>query len=839
MSNKKNNNKYSFWEYLENFNLEIPILQRDYAQGRKGKEYLRKNFLTNLKEALDGKLPNGEKVLKLDFVYGADENNKLQPLDGQQRLTTLWLLHWYVALMSGKLADNAPVLKGFSYETRLSSREFCDNLTSADNFADYKRANSICDFITTRTWFRAAWKMDPTIQSMLRMLSGTTSPDKSGVDIVDGIEELFQGTSKEQYEKYWAELTSTDDCPIVFYHLGLNNFGLTDDLYIKMNARGKSLTQFENLKADLIGYMRDKERNDKATWSRLLDLHDGIPINFDTKWMDLFWDKRFKKNNKVDDIYYAFINRFFWNELFTAKDANGKYLLSVGSGKTKDGEDTSAIENTNASYNHLNADIAPYVGLDSYKYANGEIPCSTFNDLLTILNRYADYVKKYTIPSAGWHTKDFSFIPDYDDAESHKDDAAKINTLTQPERVVFFAVCKYFKEEGNDNPESLARWMRVVWNLVSGDGEDGNLQLRTVGRLRNAIEILSQFDSHDIYNSMLTKSLSGSVENVFVDIWQEECEKAKQIWDVSTQSLRPYSDPKTWEETIKAAEKYAFFRGAISFLYTDAQGQTNWGDFDTKLDWAKKYFKDEKDADNCLVSPYDNLSLLKALISRFSNDEHWETIKSHKTFNNKWNTWKYYLLSKNICGPVHDILMGNSSVSNATANNQADNRIYILTRTPLLDEFIGKGITNAWIRELRMPYGRILMGLYKPYALSEGVCFNYQQRDDFLLITPGISCSAKVSGTDLFWGIDVNFDYANHHFQWYRNGMVYLMEDNTYATRDIAKEKEEDKYFCFQTSTESGQLNDSEIMSNLDSLIEDKKNADGQNVLITDANAEQ
>lgn len=816
MSNN-DDNKYSFWGYLTKFNLEIPILQRDYAQGRKGKESLRKNFLTNLKEALDGKLPNGEKVLKLDFVYGSDENDRLQPLDGQQRLTTLWLLHWYVALMSGKLSDaTTSTLKKFSYETRLSSREFCANLTTASNFSDYKEEGHVCDFITTRTWFRAAWKMDPTIQSMLRMLSGTTITDKGGEDIVDGIEELFQGTSKKQYEEYWAKLISTNDCPIVFYHLELNNFGLTDDLYIKMNARGKSLTQFENIKADLIGYMKDKERDDDA-WSELLDLRTGIPICFDTKWMNLFWNKR-SKDNKVDDIYYAFVNRFFWNELFTAKDANGKYLLSVGSGKTKEGEDTSTIENTNASYNHLNADIAPYVGLDPYKYANGEIPFSTFNDMLTILNRYADYAEKYNIPGAGWQAKEFPFIPEYE----YKDDAAKISTLTQPERVVFFAVCKYFKE-GSGDAVSLSRWMRVVWNLVSGDGEDGNLYLRTVGGIRNAIEILSQFKSHDIYNSMLTTSLSSQNSNVFNGIWQEECEKARQIWDASTQRLKTYPagslSYQTWEDAIKAAEKYAFFRGAISFLYTDAQGQTNWGDFETKFSCANNYFKNKKDADQCLASPYNNLSLLKALISRFSTQGHWNAIwLKHKTFNNKWNTWKYYLLSKNICEPVHDILMGNSSISNTATNNLPSDSRYKLALTRLLEAFIGKGITNAWLRD---PYGR--MGLYKPYALSEGVCFNYQQRDNFLLKnTPAVTCLARVSGTDLFWGIDVNFDYADHHFQWYRDGMVYLMEDtdeDAYAVRNIARKKEEDKYFCFQTSTKSGQLNDSEIMSNLDRLI--------------------
>ena len=45
-------NKISFWNFISNTNIEIPIIQRDYAQGRLGKEYLRQNFLIDLKKAL-------------------------------------------------------------------------------------------------------------------------------------------------------------------------------------------------------------------------------------------------------------------------------------------------------------------------------------------------------------------------------------------------------------------------------------------------------------------------------------------------------------------------------------------------------------------------------------------------------------------------------------------------------------------------------------------------------------------------------------------------------------------------------------------------------------------
>jgi len=47
----------SFWKFIQENEIEIPIIQRDYAQGRLGKESLRKNFLSDLKKALDNEKP--------------------------------------------------------------------------------------------------------------------------------------------------------------------------------------------------------------------------------------------------------------------------------------------------------------------------------------------------------------------------------------------------------------------------------------------------------------------------------------------------------------------------------------------------------------------------------------------------------------------------------------------------------------------------------------------------------------------------------------------------------------------------------------------------------------
>lgn len=63
----------------------------------------------------------------LDFVYGEVADGTLRPLDGQQRLTTLFLLHWYVASRTGHLnAEDG--WTNFTYATRPGARRFCERL---------------------------------------------------------------------------------------------------------------------------------------------------------------------------------------------------------------------------------------------------------------------------------------------------------------------------------------------------------------------------------------------------------------------------------------------------------------------------------------------------------------------------------------------------------------------------------------------------------------------------------------------------------------------------------------------------------------------------------------
>ncbi len=837
MSNNTSTQSTSFWCYINNHRIEIPIIQRDYAQGRLGKEYLRKSFLTSIKDALDG---DSKQKLELDFVYGSTIQDKMHPLDGQQRLTTMWLLHWYIALRAGCLDESTcSVLKKFSYETRISSRKFCEQLCIPKNFESFTKGG-IVDFITNQTWFYSAWKQDPTIQSMLRMLGGTKINNNKGDDIIDGMEELFHDTDQTKFEIYWNALLS-ENAPIIFYHLPLKDFGLSDDLYIKMNARGMELTAFENFKADLIGYI--KKQKDEVTnetrrdWENLLDPQDGIPHLLDTTWTDIFWKSKsigikdqngkIQKANRIDEIYFAFINRFFWNQLFVFdKNANDKnatkpdYLLPVGDGILKDGSKTRTIENYNLSFRHLNEDNY-YIYSDFTPYAfyidesnQKSIPISLFNDLCVILQNWADYTGPF--PTCKWNDE-FKFIPEYvkdkgtnyniEFENNNMERILKINSLNQTQRIVFFAVCKYFKE-GKADQISLRRWMRVVWNLVSGEDQDGRSQIRNSEAMRNAMRRIDALNSHDVYRSL--KTLATNDDSEFEKRLKEEQVKAKQILDENNQLRKYYgcctNDTKqiivTWEDIIIEAENYAFFKGSIRFLYQDANGCPNWNDFDTKWMNAQKYFDVYGVKDNNVngIRYKTEAILLKAVL--YHAKDFWKLIEPQKfVFDNKSGTWKSnILLEKGWEEAVHEIMMNNLQIT----ERDDDCLMYKNLYDSNLLEYVSFHQSNSRIRWIHSH-----RALYPPRY--EGILLDDDKNSFFrnqvlsdLMSSDEITSDNRINGCNFFRGWDVNFTYIKdekqYSFQWNTNNHVYLMSEGKPEIKDETKESRIEKYYCFDVS---------------------------------------
>lgn len=250
-------NRYSLWSLLEKKVIAIPEYQREYAHGRQTGDTpdIRKSLIKELIGALiiDGKMT------ELNFVYGGEvlcegpdgtKNISFQLVDGQQRLTTLFVFYWYVFMRAGEAYDR---LNNFKYKTRQSSASFCEELlktTKKDidlrkDFSDrakkYPECGDVSVGIREMTWFTGVMYSDPTVRSMLVVL--------------DEIDQQFQSHTDIDWNSIVEKLKTDDEnCPIIFLGLDMGQVlgqgeDAIRDLYIKMNSRGKLLTDFEIFKS--------------------------------------------------------------------------------------------------------------------------------------------------------------------------------------------------------------------------------------------------------------------------------------------------------------------------------------------------------------------------------------------------------------------------------------------------------------------------------------------------------------------------------------------------------------------------------------------------------------
>lgn len=254
--------------------VEVPIVQRDYAQGRtdKASERIREDFLSALHTALTSNTP-----LSLDFIFGDVRNGTFTPLDGQQRLTTLFLLHRYLAWRAG-LPCEGPWTH-FSYATRASARAFCEALVAHPLDTTTPRVSKS---INDQPWFLSTWRHDPTVQAMLVMLDAVHTRF-ANVDAVAA----------------WQRLTHPDTYAVQFHLLPIEGIGDPVDLYLKMNARGKPLTPFEHF---------------KARFERLLEdvdpvLAKSFAEKIDGAWSDMLWPMR-GDDNLIDDEFLRYLGFF-------------------------------------------------------------------------------------------------------------------------------------------------------------------------------------------------------------------------------------------------------------------------------------------------------------------------------------------------------------------------------------------------------------------------------------------------------------------------------------------------------------------------------------------------
>lgn len=622
------NNNYTFWELIKEHRIEVPIIQRDFAMGRENIRAvdIRQNFIKNIKEVLLGEVAFS---MHLNFVYGKIrslsnieqikknkelvsnmidavksysknldlninveidglENEEISnhqtifiPLDGQQRLTTLYLVHWYII----SRIDNEksfPLIR-FSYKIRPTSKDFCEALVEKKVAIDKQK--TISETIKDSPWFFAYWEKDPTVKGMLSML--------------DEIHEQFKLVDNDELEKCWQRLAF--DNLISFEFLSLDELELTDDLYIKMNARGKTLTDYENFKAWLIDYIKETKINITINdWKQKLD----------TRWADLFWKKMDEKNFLIDEEYMRFFRNMF--QIFYVNTARSD---------SKEGNDAAILATTKG-------EDGEYLFVPNSFFKKIKVLTkSNLNEIFTILDLFTENEKGLEYYAE--ILKDLDFFNNTDKGIKRGLFKAFITGgMTYPDKMRFYALIVFLLnkiESDSFLPKELFSWMRVCRNLIE------NTTIDSIDRFEAAIkgiDKLAKGGVADIYNFL--KNNESIVTGFDTFQVKEERTKAKLVIENSE-----------WEGLFLKYENHKYFRGQINFIIELSKDENGKVDKDIFTGFAEKcaeIFKNKMDrpesvrferallaVDNYLIDINRNSSFMRMSTPSGKANQDWRT----------------------------------------------------------------------------------------------------------------------------------------------------------------------------------------------------------------------
>lgn len=613
----------TFWTIIKD-KIEIPEIQRDYAQGRINErvDTIRENIVSDLLDVLQS-----GKRLNLDFVFGqsVDRTNQanfnkskqsleqmlqvlkqysedtgvdfeskvaakpnasridklLIPFDGQQRLTTLFLLHMYIGTMA---KQNISVLNNFSYKTRESSTLFIKKIIENSNVIlqfnphQHLEIKLLSEAIKNQSWFFSSWQKDPTVDGMLVMLDEIR---KQSID------------KNIDFNTAWCNLV--DNNSIDFDYFDIQEEGFDEDLYVKMNARGKGLTDFENFRAWL--EKKHKSSLPQYNWE----------FKIDKDWMDLFW----KTKNEVADVDVNFM-AFFKNMALLKNTSSSTSKSDVNYSLEKELIELLKPNHYTPNSKYEKEDVFNENSLD-YIFKILEIIASDKEGKLD-----AKINEVWTETFKGKTEKKFveSLLTDFDG-------------LNLYHKTFFFSILKFLeaKKEASINDyteQDWARfidWLRVSRNLIYNSRIDDNTAYIP------AIKAISNLDNGKVLN--INKALYYITDDKERKNWisffnttqqKEECEK--------THFILSEVDAFKWSELINKAENHFYFYGQIDFIFK--LSNNNIQSFEVYLNKLSLLFSEN--------NVFSDVYLLQCLFFAFDDTNTWLEALSADRF-------KFYLSS--------------------------------------------------------------------------------------------------------------------------------------------------------------------------------------------------
>ncbi len=278
-------------DLLDEYKIIVPSIQRDYAYGRESEKETVNGFIDKVFAVLS---EDEKKPFRLNYLYGAPsgDENKVILIDGQQRITTLFLIRLFLSVNSGNVSMG--FAGQFSYETRTTSKAFCEFLSEHNDILkadreiddlkmpkDEKEASNILrERLGNHKCFFRKWYNDPTVSSMITVLV-----------------KIYVKCCRLSIDEFISYLDNLRK--IQFEFILLEGFKRIESQYTTMNGRGKMLTPFERNKADV--------------FSMLYEEDPAIENTINNKWYPAFWKYALRESGGNYESAAGMFDRYLFN----------------------------------------------------------------------------------------------------------------------------------------------------------------------------------------------------------------------------------------------------------------------------------------------------------------------------------------------------------------------------------------------------------------------------------------------------------------------------------------------------------------------------------------------
>lgn len=568
---------------LSRYRVVIPGIQRHYVQGANNPkaESVRKLFIKEIFTAIEEK----QNEFNLHFIYGpinTDGEDSFVPVDGQQRLTTLWLIARYAAEKAepSDRKDLLSLLSRFTYEDRINAKRFCQALTCEDSRWDFTQDPN--PDILCQDWFVDYWKEDETVASMIRMLS----------------------TIHEEWNKHQDTITAEDVLEAIAskirFNLKIDAFG--DDIYMKMNARGLQLTQWENFKGK---FSEDLCEDKKEWWVKEME-----------ELSNRFFTCSDEQHELPDNAFFALYARIMAYEARESGVDCGNSIKQLAA-------------YTHNTWSQIELPFVPYSdfsGITNNESIASTIAATCVKMIKTVLERYQKIVPYFgdrTLFETFFHPK-------------NKND-------------LDFTLCcyEYFKKFDNIETKDFLKALRLMWNILE------NVPDNRVELVKKIIDL----EDKTLYSRQIKKIIGSNTPKQA----EEEAEKAIQM-DCNDQSIPSDWNEETlgkwsnWNDAIEKAEECAFFHGSIRFLYRNSNGKNTWEKFATKLSNCMDLFT--KDG----LSEDKKVKANQVLISHCKD---WKKLIRKPVFDTDKESWKQVLTDVKLSEYVNGLLLSPNEIADS------------------------------------------------------------------------------------------------------------------------------------------------------------------------------